>query len=346
MKVSLLRCDSYEHAMEQLRSSLQSFSHLFTSGDSILVKPNMLSARRPEEAVTTHPAILKAVLLFLRDLKCHAMVADSPASGSFQRVAEKTGIKDVCEELNVPCFELDQPTTVSGQIYKKINVDRRIFEVDKIVNVAKLKTHSQMILTLAVKNTFGCVPGLEKSGWHMRCGTNENFAAFLVDLHRLVNPTLNIVDGVVGMEGNGPANGKIKRFGVVALSTNAFVLDFVLCKRLNVDPLLIYTVRESVQRNLIVDHDVEGDWTGQIQLPVTTPVLPVPEALRMLARRLARSPKISKTKCVRCKICEERCPANAINIDVMKIDYEKCIKCYVCHEVCPQGAISLVRRIL
>jgi len=82
------------------------------TGDSILVKPNMLSARRPEEAVTTHPAILKAVLLFLRDLKCHAMVADSPASGSFQRVAEKTGIKDVCEELNVPCFELDQPTTV------------------------------------------------------------------------------------------------------------------------------------------------------------------------------------------------------------------------------------------
>lgn len=345
MKVSLLRCDSYEDALEILHRALQNYAHLFSPGNSVLVKPNMLSARKPEEAVTTHPAILKAVLLFLKERKCHAMVADSPASGSFQRVAERTGIKDVCQEMNVPIFELDQPTKVDGRVYKKISVDKRVFEVDKIVNVAKLKTHSQMILTLAVKNTFGCVPGLEKSGWHMRCGTNENFATFLVDLHELVNPTLNIVDGILGMEGNGPANGKVKHFGVIALSTNGFVLDFVLCKRLNVDPLLIYTVRESLQRGHIVDHTVEGDWTSRIELPVTTPVLPVPEALRRLARRLARSPKISKVKCVRCRICEERCPAKAIDIDELKIDYDKCIKCYVCHEVCPQGAIDLVRRI-
>lgn len=345
MKVSLLRCDSYEEATHILRKALKNFADLFKPGDTVLVKPNMLSARKPEEAVTTHPAIVRGVLSFLKEIRCNAMVADSPASGNFQRIAEKTGIKDVCEEFGVPIFELDQPVPVNGEVYKKINIDRRIFEVDKIVNVAKLKTHSQMVLTLAVKNTFGCVPGLEKSGWHMRCGTNENFAALLVDIHKLVRPTLNIVDGVVGMEGNGPANGKIKRFGVIALSTDGFTLDFVLCKRMNVDPLIIYTVRESLERGLIVDHDVEGDWASRIELPVTAPVLPVPEALRSLARRLARSPKISRMKCVRCRICEERCPAKAIDIDRMKIDYEKCIKCYVCHEVCPQGAISLVRRI-
>ncbi len=345
MKIYLQSCDSYSEADDALTKILREHAQLFKPGDTVLVKPNMLSARRPEEGVTTHPAILETVLRFLKDVRCRAMVADSPASGNFEKIAEKTGIKDVCRSLNVPIFELDQPITVDGQIYKRINIDRRIFEVDRIINLAKLKTHSQMVLTLAVKNTFGCVPGLEKSGWHMRCGTNENFAALLVDIHMLVKPTLNVVDGIIGMEANGPANGRTRHFGVIAVGTDGFTLDFVLCKRLNVDPLIVYTVQESVRRNLISDHIVEGDWTSQIQLPSTVPVLPVPSALQKIARRLARSPKISKDTCVRCRICEERCPAKAIDIDSLKIDYDKCIKCYVCHEVCPQGAIKLVRRI-
>lgn len=345
MKIHLQSCDSYSNIDDALGKILREHTHLFKPGDTVLVKPNMLSARKPEEGVTTHPAILETVLRFLKDVGCCAMVADSPASGSFEKIAEKTGIKDVCQSLNVPIFELDQPITVDGQIYKKINIDRRIFEVDKIINLAKLKTHSQMVLTLAVKNTFGCVPGLEKSGWHMRCGTNENFAALLVDIHKLVKPSLNIIDGIIGMEVNGPANGRTKHFGVIAVGMDGFTLDFVLCKRLNIDPLIVYTVRESVRRSLIDNHVVEGDWTGRIQLPSTVPVLPV-SVLRKIARRLSRSPKISKNMCVRCRICEERCPAKAIDIDSLKIDYDKCIKCYVCHEVCPRGAIKLVRRIL
>lgn len=345
MKIFLQPCDSYFDVGKVLTKILLKHVHLFEPGDTVLVKPNMLSARRPEEGVTTHPAVLQTVLRFLKDSKCRAIVADSPASGNFEKIAEKTGIRDVCQDLNVPIFELDQPVSVDGQIYKKIHIDRRVFEVDKIVNLAKLKTHSQMVMTLAVKNTFGCVPGLEKSGWHMRCGTNENFAALLVDVHRLVKPVLNIIDGIVGMEANGPANGKTKHFGVIAVGTDGFALDFALCRRLNIEPLIVYTVRESMRRSLISDHVVEGNWTGQIQLPNTVSVLPVPSSLQKIARSLFRSPKISKSMCIRCKICEERCPAKAIDIDEFKIDYDKCIKCYVCHEVCPQGAIRLVRRL-
>ncbi len=325
---------------------LEKYSKLFQKGDIILIKPNLLSARKPDQGVTTHPAVVETVLKFLISLGTKPFVGDSPAAGVFQRVISESGIADVCRKLGIPTVELDDPIVVDGQVYKKIKISSKVFEADKVVNLAKLKTHSQMILTLGVKNTFGCIPGLEKSGWHIRCGTNENFASLLVDVHLLVKPVLTILDGVLGMEGNGPANGKLKNFGVLAVCENAFALDHAICERLSVQPQVVFTVKESLRRNLVPVYEIDGNWHSTIELPVTAQTLPVAKPLKRLARSIVRVPRIAKRRCVQCRICEERCPAQAIEVSEYRIDYDKCIRCYVCHEVCPQNAIDLIRRFL
>lgn len=346
MKVFLRKCDSYDQIDDILQPVLKNYSEIFKPQESVLVKPNLLSARKPQDGVTTHPAVLESVLKFLISLGTRPFVADSPASSTLQKVVYESGILQVCEKYSVPIVELDDPVEVDGQVYKKIKISSKALKVDKIVNIAKLKTHSQMILTLGVKNTFGCIPGLEKSGWHIRCATNENFVALLVDVHLLVKPVLTILDGITGMEGNGPANGKLKHFGVIAVSENAFALDHAICKKLSIDPEMIYTLKEALKRHLIPSYEIDGEWSSTIELPITAQALPVPKFLKRIARTIIRVPKISKKRCVQCKICEERCPAQVIQVSKYFIDYNKCIRCYVCHEVCPNDAIDLVRKFM
>ncbi len=346
MIVHMTKCESYEKVEKTLMPILEKYSHLFLPGEKILVKPNLLSARKPEEAVTTHPRVLEVVLKFLKNLGAFPYVGDSPASGSLQKVLQVSGTAEICEKLSVPTIELDDPIEVDGQKYKKIRVSSKVFQFQKVVNLAKLKTHSQMVLTLAVKNLFGCIPGIEKSSWHIRCETNENFAALLVDICLIVNPVLSIVDGIEGMQGNGPANGKKKHFGVIAVSADPFILDHAICNALSVNPQLVYTVKESIARQLITNYQTDGEWHGSIELPVTSPTLPLQGPLKKIAKTMIRVPKILEKRCVRCKICEEKCPAKAIDISRKKIDYRKCIRCYVCHEVCPNDAIELARRFL
>ncbi len=327
-----------------LKKLLMEYSDRFSPGEEVLVKPNMLSPRRVEEAVTTHPMILKTVLEFLLNLRVKPVVGDSPASGTAKSVAQKAGLLEVCEDLRVHLVELDEPIDANGEVYSKIKISKTALTM-KVVNVAKLKTHSQMVMTLGVKNTFGCVVGKEKSAWHLRAGTNERFADLLIDVHLLVSPVITVMDGIEGMEGNGPANGIKRFFGLLAVSENAFALDYAIVEALGIDPGVVYTVARSMDRGLVPKFEMDGSWRGTIRLPSTTPVVPVPNPLRNLVRRFVRVPKINTRRCVTCKICENNCPAKAINVDRVSIDYQKCIRCYVCHEVCPEDAIMLVRKL-
>jgi uncharacterized protein (DUF362 family) len=341
--VYLNKCDDYEKSVEKIIKMLEPYKNKFEKGDKVLLKPNLLSPKEVEKAVTTHPKIVEAVILFLLDLDVEIYLGDSPATGSALQAVKANGIYDVCQKYNIPIVELDEPIEVDGENYKKIKISKKVLDADKIINIAKLKTHSQMILTMAIKNTFGCVVGKEKPAWHLRAKTNTNFAKVIIDIHNIVKPTINILDGIEGMEGNGPANGKQKHFGVIGVSENAYALDHAVAEKLNVKEKYVYILKESMKKQIIPEYKIHGDWEGgKIKLPITAPIF---ETFTNLSRAIQRVPQINVDKCISCRICENSCPAEAITIDNHSIDYSKCIRCYVCHEVCPEDAIDLKRKI-
>ncbi len=331
----------YQQGSHVLKESLIQYRHLFKKGDRVMVKPNLLSARDIDMGVTTHPKTLEVVLEFLLELETVPFVGDSPPDGNGYAVAKKTGLMEVCEKYNVDFEELDQPVKVKHSGEYDFSISKKVLDADKIVNLAKLKTHSLTILTLAVKNTFGCVPGKEKASWHFKALNNNNFAKLMVEICSVINPTLNIVDGLVAHEGNGPSNGKPKRQGVIFISENPFALDDAIASCLGLPrknyPILI----EAGKKKLIPQYQTIGEWTGSMALPKTSLVF---SGLSFISNRFnafKKKPSIDEEQCIKCRKCERNCPVKAIDIDSYHIDYSKCIRCYVCHEVCPEDAIQL-----
>jgi len=328
-----------------LEKALGEYAHLFKKGERVLVKPNLLSARERSQAVTTHPETLDCVLEFLIKIGTKPFVADSPPDGNGYEVAKKTGLIAVCEKHGVDFEELDQPVTITHNGSYDFKLAKKVIEADKIVNLAKIKTHSLTILTLAVKNMFGCVVGREKASWHFKALNNNNFAKLMVEICAAVSPDLSIVDGIRAHEGNGPSNGSPKDLGVIFIGENAFAVDDCIARSLSVKvnkyPILI----EAAKKGLIPDYEVEGQWKGSIKLPTTSPVLSGLNSIANKFNFFKKRPKIVEDKCIKCRKCERSCPVEAIKIDDLSIDYSKCIRCYVCHEVCPEDAINLVGRL-
>ena len=350
-RVAISECASYQDTRRALEKifSLLDVRGLFKRGDRVLLKPNLLSARPPEEAVTTHPAVVDAVLSILLDAGIKPVLGDSPASGRTVNVARVAGLESVCKKYGVNTVSFDEgvPIKTDKGIYRRFVVAREVLETDSIINLPKLKTHSQMTMTLAVKNTFGCIVGSAKQKWHFRAKDRNAFADMLIDLHNIVAPSLNILDGVVGMDGNGPSNGRIISPGLIAASTSGFALDDYTVRIMGVNPRVVPTAFRAIQRNLIPLYEVMGDsyeYRRRFTLPATAPLTFVP-FVGFLRRFTTRFPAISGSRCTKCRTCEKHCPVNAISVDNGTIDYRKCITCYVCQEICPYDAIAFKRSI-
>jgi uncharacterized protein (DUF362 family) len=116
--------------------------------------------------------------------------------------------------------------------------------VDVIINLPKFKTHSLTLLTLGVKNLFGCIPGPRKALWHLKAGEDrKTFAQILVDVYQIIHPSLTILDGIVGMEGNGPNSGQPIPLGLILASGDSLSLDQIVCDLLGVSRKSLLTNR-------------------------------------------------------------------------------------------------------
>lgn len=368
-KVSLVKTESYQ--LETVTKAVQKHFDLLQIKDQIkskrvVIKPNLLMKRKPEQGTTTHNIVVQAVVIVLQNLGITDIVlADSPggpytksalmgiyqASG-MEYVAQKQGIK-----LNVDTgFKVME---CNGEIVKSFEIINPLTNGDYVINVAKLKTHSMTGFSAGVKNMFGSVPGLKKPEFHFRFPDKDHFCNMLVDLVSLVKPDLTILDAVVSMEGDGPSSGELKKTNMTFASCSPFVLDRVICDFIGYKPDEVFTVSNSIRRGLAPQKIENIELLGDEFVPVLDFVKPKTKSLKfdnhipkvitkIVEKNITPKPIIKTKKCIGCGKCAESCPAKVITITDKraKISYDKCIKCFCCHEMCPVKAIEIGRFML
>jgi uncharacterized protein (DUF362 family) len=239
--VSLVRHDTYAEgladALVRLLDPFGGMRAFVRDGQTVLLKPNLLTDRRPEQAVTTHPELVRALIRIVKEAGGRPVVGDSPAVVSrIESVWEHSGIWRVCREEGVELLNFEQAGSVAVETGGyTFHIARPAQEADVIINVPKLKTHTLTVLTAAVKNLYGLLPGFQKAMLHKRYAHPRAFGTMLAALARACPPTLSIVDGIVGMEGDGPSAGRPVNLGFLAASTEARAVDLALCQILGLD---------------------------------------------------------------------------------------------------------------
>ncbi len=323
-------------------------------GAKVLIKPNFLAPAKPERALTTHPMVLRAVIEYVLQRGATPLVADSPGMGTFERVLRDGGYAEALKGLDVEVRPFRESVQVDiGAPFGKIAIAREAVEADAVVNLPKLKTHAMMLLTLGVKNLFGCVVGLTKVQWHLRSGVNRHlFARLLVQIYRAVNPAVTLVDGILGMEGQGPGRrGAPRRLGLLVAGASAPAVDMAVCRLLQVSADELPTHRAAAELGLSPrDVEISGDFkpVRDFNLPVLGPLTFGPGKLQPFIRRhLVQRPVVEAGKCRMCGECWRHCPVKAITpySEAIGFDYDRCIRCYCCAEMCPHGALAAVETV-
>lgn len=339
-----------------------------SKGDRVLIKPNLVMAKTPDKAATTHPYVVRAVAEIVKEAGAVPVIADSP-SGLFNEVAlnivyTASGMKEASLlsgahlSYNTSVAEVQFP---DGMILKRITVIDELLKVDKVINVCKLKTHGMMRMTGAVKNLYGTIPGTMKAEYHLNRPSVSDFANTLIDTCIFAKPVLNIMDAIVGMEGNGPTGGTPKNIGVLTASDSPFVLDIIGACLINVEISGIAVCEQAIRRGLspksideikIFGDNIEDYVSYDFKSPKSKPINiteKLPENMyRLLNDILQPYPYFYHDKCISCKRCEQNCPPKAIYFTDGKptISKDKCIRCFCCQELCPVTAVEIKRPIL
>jgi len=361
--VALEHCRNYDTkelqgTIEKLIHNLGGIESFVKSGQSVLIKPNLLTDRMPEQAVTTHPEVVRAIIRLLRKHNIKPSVADSPANVvKIERVWEKTGFKAMCDEEHAPLVNLEKEGAVNFEVDGfSFSIAKPVLDADLIINVPKIKTHILTILTAAVKNMYGTVPGFQKTTLHKLYPTAPKFGKLIAAIYRHVTPHLNIADAVLGMDGEGPSAGRVLPLGLLAASRDAVALDLTLCRLYNIDPAVVPYLKylsidkyvEGKERKIDIVGSSFNDFEYRNWItPSTLRIRMIPGWLvKMLEPFIWIAPSISN-KCIKCGQCVKSCPVNALSLTsgMTKpvLQRKKCIGCCCCHEICPEKVISMIQ---
>ncbi|MCX5680539.1 MAG: DUF362 domain-containing protein [Candidatus Omnitrophica bacterium] len=321
----------------------------------VLLKPNLLSARLPEDGVDTHPEVVRAVIRLVKAAGGEVKIGDSP--GGYHKdvfeVFEKSGMKKIAEDEGAELVRFTSSKFVEG-----FPIARQIFDCDAMISIPKLKTHIVTVITAAIKNTYGTVTGLYKAECHSKAPREEDFARIVAKIHSISRPHLNILDAIVAMEGDGPSSGILRNMGIVMASTDAVAMDSCIAKLIGLEPLDVLVTKEAYAMGLgeadlskieITGDDIKTFDVSNFKLPQTLPIKYIPRGIaNSIASLVKFRPAIDRSVCRRCNLCKVTCPVSAIGSDDKGyyIDYAKCVGCMCCHEVCPYRAIGVKRNIL
>jgi len=369
-KVVIKKCSTYNdddvlNILKQVFNSLGGIDKYIKPGMRVALKPNLVRKKRPEEAATTHPSIIKALSVLIKEAGGIVTIVESP--GGFFSTSMLKGVYSFCGiekaandsganlsyDLNE--IEIQNP---KGKYLKKVTVVKALIDADIIINVPKLKTHGQMVYTGAVKNMFGAVPGELKAEYHFRMSEYDEFADALIDIYLSVKPSLNIMDAIVGMDGEGPTSGNPKDIGVIIAGENAFEVDFTALNIIGAKPTSVPIIKQGIERRLCPDNldDIKLIGEKVEDVKITNFYIPQLDTLNSIIflnkgifkyfmKRLKPKPKFHYNLCIGCAECQRVCPAHVISMKDKKpeINMSACISCFCCQEMCPQKAVYIKR---
>jgi len=365
-KVSLVRCGSYdpaevEAAVKRSVDLLGGIERFVKPGETVLLKPNLLTDTEPEKGITTHPEVVRSVIRLIKPLTPHVLCGDSPSvwgqRRDIGRVYETTGMKKICDEEGIRLVDFTQPVMKAG-----LPLAQWAFKVDRLVNIPKFKTHGYTVLTAALKNLFGLIVGVHKMKVHLDHPKPAELSKVIVDIYQARRPDLNILDGVVAMEGEGPGSaGTLRKMDLISASADGLCMDTVLAALMETGASDIPTNKEAISRGLgsgdlgsieIVGEKLRDFIASGFRMPKTSALSRMPKMPRWMAGVLTSfllmKPCPVVSRCKLCGACQKSCPVSAIRRqgERMVFDRARCIACLCCLEICPYNAVELRRSFL
>lgn len=367
-------CENYENIQEQVNYLLNSVldnGKVIKENMVVFLKTNALSPHPSSRAITTHPSVVKAAIRYFKKYNVRIIVGDNPATKEMTTVYKVNGTLDVVNEEKVELANNKNLKVISAKEYKKykdFNVSKQIVEADILVNIPKLKTHGLAYFTGAQKNLFGTIYGLEKAQWHVKSSSPLEFGEAMSDLYSAIKNEMkdkimvNLMDGIEGLEGEGPSTGGVKKEANVLLaSKDAIALDRVAMEIVKLDYNKSFINVISSNRGLgefnLENINIVGDSLEIFKdikfMPAKIEEIGI-RAIKLLNKYNVKNfvlehPKFDKSKCVKCGECKKICPPQAINMEkgkVPNVNKNKCIRCWCCQEVCPVNAINKSKRPL
>lgn len=360
--VAVVRCKTYnveavKPALEEALNAVNSLDFV-KPGMKIIIKPNLVSFKKPDAAATTHPALLEALVEMLLARGADVTIGDSPGGPHslplLNRVYTATGM-DRLEKLGAKLNRNMNEKTVDfpeGKVLKNFTYTEYLDEADAIIDFCKLKSHGMLGMSAAVKNLFGTIPGLKKPEVHYKFQNDAEFADMLVDLNEYFKPRLAICDAVIGMEGNGPTAGTPRQIGAIIASKSTYYADVVGAELIGMNIDGLPTLQAAYERgfapasskNLRVYGDIRALTVDDFKAPPVRGLsfMRKGNVLHFISKAaLEHKPTLKKRLCVGCGECARMCPAKAIEMKNKKphINREKCIRCFCCQEFCPRAAM-------
>lgn len=324
-------------------------------GKRVLIKPNVLRASQAGEGIVTHPAVLRAVVEKVETLAPESIVVgDNPgifSYGANEESFKQTGLMEAAKGYYQNIGNDSLKVSFNADFVPTVSLSRVVREADIIISLPKFKTHGLTVMTGAIKNSYGFLPGAQKAKLHKAAGSPERFHEAVVEVFRLRPPDLFLVDAVVGMEGNGPASPDLRQIGLILAADNAVALDAVIATMMGCDPGRLGFLRKAKELGL-GDYAIEGiDIIGQLETLQNFKLPPLGgEAIQhnetvqnLLQERSVVRPEADPELCTGCGACIDQCPVSALSMpdDLPEVDADTCIACFCCQEICPEKAISL-----
>lgn len=363
-KVVILKAKDYGKGLDNLVSKAMDLAGLKPpKRGMVLVKANLLRPCAPKEAVNTHPEFVKSVVKSIRKYNKNIVVGDGVGKTRFEggeEILGNNGTEKAIKGLATPKNFDDESvlTNIKNKNFPKIKIAKIVGKADYIISVPKMKTHALAYITGAVKNHFGYINKDHKALSHAKNWIEYDLNEFLLDVYLATKADFSIMDGIVGMEGEGPSSGKPIKSKVILASTDAISLDYVASQIMGYDPKVIPLFNIAQKRGIFEPKDIEivGENISDVKLNFRKPVskkimfLFAPAILNLLTlvtdspfakKHLMRKITLNKKRCIRCGKCMRACPVGAIKLQPYPvIDCAKCIRCFCCMEHCPENALS------